>query len=219
MIAGFHRETRAAAEHPESRSSAFGYVVAGVAAAAAAAVRLALDPQVGTSFLTFAAFGVVAGASAFAGFTARRSYVQVLAAARESEQRYAAVFESSPFALALMRLPKGTVVEANAALLRLYGYRRDDVVGRTTVGLGITPSPAYAAMTWELHRGGSVRDFECVRRTAGSVQTLAISMDQVTLSGERYAMLAVRDITDQRQLEEALRKSDQRLARAGLVEN
>jgi PAS domain S-box-containing protein len=169
--------------------------------------------------LTFAAFGIVAGASAFAGITARRSYAQVRAAARNSEQRYAAVFESSPFALALMRMPRGSVVEANGALLRLFGYRRDEVVGRTTVELGITPSPAYAAMTWELHRGGSVREFECVRRIAGGVQTLAISMDHVTLSGERYAMLAVRDITGQRRLEEALRESEQRLARARLFEN
>lgn len=218
MTLGFHREIRVAGERPEKRA-AFGYVVVGVGAAAAVALRIALDLPLEASSLTLAAFGVVAGASAFAGLRARRSYAQVRAAARNSEQRYAAVFESSPFALALMRIPRGSVVEANDALLRLFGYRRDEVVGRTTVELGITPSPAYAAMTWDLHRGGSVRDFECVRRIAGGVQTLAISMDHVTLSGERYAMLAVRDITGQRRLEDALRESEQRLAHAGLVEN
>ena len=95
-------------------------------------------------------------------------------------------------------------------------FDRDEVLGRTIIELGLAPSPAYAAMTWELGQRGLVRDFECERRTScGEVRTLAISMNRVTLEGNRYALMTIRDITEQRRAEDAARdfyrRRDERL--------
>jgi PAS domain S-box-containing protein len=177
--------------------------------AGAAALRMALDLQIGgEALLILAVFACFAAGCARLGFAARRCRARAQDAARRSEQRYAAVFEQSPFAMVLTQMPRETVVEVNDAMLRLLGYRRDEVLGRTTVDLGLTPSPAYAAMTWELDRRGSVHDFECVRRTSSTteVQTFAISMRWVTLPAGRHALTAIRDITEQRRLEDELRK-------------
>jgi len=49
---------------------------------------------------------------------------------KESEVKYRFLFEKSPYAIILVNL-KGRVIDCNSATLRLFGYRKDAMVGKT----------------------------------------------------------------------------------------
>ena len=63
---------------------------------------------------------------------------QAEAALRQSEERKAAIFASALDALITMD-GKGTVVEWNPAAERVFGYRREDAIGREIAGMIIPP--------------------------------------------------------------------------------
>jgi PAS domain-containing protein len=69
---------------------------------------------------------------------------ELVEALRESEQSHSAIFEKSPFAVALSRMPDGVTVNVNDAFLSLFEHSRDEVLGKTSVELGITGSASRA---------------------------------------------------------------------------
>src|SRR2546425_7993429 len=84
-------------------------------------------------------------------------------ALEESEGQYAAIFDNAPFAIALTRLPDGATISVNDAFLALFEYTREEVIGHTSVDLGISDPASRARVAAELAERGSVRDFECSR--------------------------------------------------------
>jgi PAS domain S-box-containing protein len=135
------------------------------------------------------------------------------AALRESEEKYAIIFEKSPFAITLTRMPQGTLVGANDAFLELFGFTQDEVIGRTSMQLGITDTESRAKVAAEFQARGYIRDFEVARRTAtGRHLDLALSLDWVPIGGEKYVLTTIRDITERKRAEEGLRKSEQQFS-------
>ncbi len=60
-----------------------------------------------------------------------------LEVAEESSQKFKAVFDHSPITVALTSLPEGTFSEVNEAFIDMFGYSRDEAIGKTTVELGV----------------------------------------------------------------------------------
>jgi PAS domain S-box-containing protein len=129
----------------------------------------------------------------------------------ESEERFAAVFEKSPFALALTKMPGATLVAVNSAFEVLFGFERDEVLGKTSPDLGISDAGSQAQILEQVARHGFCHDFVCTRRTRGGDEIwLSLSVDRLSLAGEEYLLTTVQDINDRRRAEEALRDSEER---------
>ena len=123
---------------------------------------------------------------------------------RRNEREFAAIFEESPFAIALTRMPDRVTVNVNAAFLKLFEYSRDEVVGQSSVDLGISDPGSQARLLAELESHGSVRDFEAMRTTkSGAKRILSLNVDKVSVGGARYLLTTIRDITE---LKEAMEK-------------
>ena len=56
---------------------------------------------------------------------------------RESEARFSTVFHASPISMSILRLSDGRYQDVNQAFLDLYGRPRDEVIGRTSIELGL----------------------------------------------------------------------------------
>ena len=123
----------------------------------------------------------------------------------EEEPVYTAIFNHSPFALSLTKMPGGRLVNVNTAFLKLFGFTREQVIGKTSSELAITDAESRAAIAAELQKSGAVYDFECTRHSnSGEVLFLALSLDWVDLKGAKYILTTIRDITAQKQAEQAL---------------
>ncbi|MBI4767219.1 MAG: PAS domain S-box protein, partial [Deltaproteobacteria bacterium] len=128
-------------------------------------------------------------------------------ALRESEQRYSAIFDKSPFAAALTRMPGRNLTEINDAFLKLFGYTRDELVGKNSVDIGISEPDSQEQVAAELEGLGSVRDFECTRFTKSGAQlVLSLNLDWVGIGGEKQLLTTIRDITERKKAEEDLQQ-------------
>ena len=137
---------------------------------------------------------------------------QAQAAHRESEERYVALFEQSPIATALTRLANGVIVDANRAFVDLFELDRREIIGKTSVELGISVDLQHALVGGELNSAGAVREIECTRTTkSGAQRIVLLDVIPVTAGGERYLLAKVRDITAQRRAVQFYEQSRERL--------
>jgi len=134
-------------------------------------------------------------------------------AIRESEQKFSIMFHKAGFAAALSRLPDGALVDVNEAWVKMFGYTREETIGRTTLELNINPDAATRArIIAQLQERGSVRDQELTLHTkSGDPRVLLANVDLVDMSGQKYVLNTVQDITERKKAEAEICKLNEEL--------
>ncbi|MDX1632887.1 MAG: PAS domain S-box protein, partial [Thermoanaerobaculia bacterium] len=127
---------------------------------------------------------------------------------RESRDRFETLFRANPAGIVVTRMDDGTIADVNDAYLRIVGYDREEVLGRSTTELGIV-DPEY--------RMSSVRDLVeadvgqtdqyVLRRKDGGEAVVLASAEEITLWGEPHLLVMAQDITEYRSLERQLREA------------
>ncbi len=145
--------------------------------------------------------------------TERKQAEQAL---RESEERFSKAFRASPHPIGITEAGTGLCIEVNDACLELFGFRREEVIGKTTLMLGIWPNIEDRVRVIErLKAGQPVRNMEFALRTkAGTLRYLLASADLAELNGTPCVVTVASDITERKEAEEALRNSEERFAKA-----
>jgi two-component system, cell cycle sensor histidine kinase and response regulator CckA len=130
---------------------------------------------------------------------------------RESQQRFAVLFERAPALTVFARLPEGAIVEVNRAFEQITGYSRDEVRGKTGDVLGIVDQVVRQRMFAEMREHGLVRNFEVeICTKAGDRRVALVNVDLVELGGHAYSLVTALDVTQLRRSEAALRERDAR---------
>jgi PAS domain S-box-containing protein len=134
-------------------------------------------------------------------------------ALRESEEKYAALFENAAVPAALTKMPEGVFDDVNQAFQSVYGYTREEVAGKTSVEIGM----ALPAERIQAYRGleelglGTLQDNERHLRTKeGEARVGLINVNKVVISGQDYAITTIHDVTERKRAEEALQTAYQR---------
>jgi len=135
------------------------------------------------------------------------------------ERRFHAVFQASPVALTLSSIDVGSIVDVNAATCRLFGYVRDEVIGRTIAEFADYHSEAERQGFIEavLHTGRSAVAERTIRHRDGRSFTVLVNYDRIEIDGAARMLIAVQDITERKRMEDVLRGSEERFRL--LVEN
>ena len=132
-----------------------------------------------------------------------------LSAEVEAQQRFERLFRNNPALMALSVLPDHTFTDVNDAFLKVLGYSRSDILGKTAAELGLfTNSKQQAAMVDQLRANGRITDVEIqVRRKDKTVMTGLFSGEIISSQGWQYFLSVMIDITHQKQIEGELRES------------
>jgi len=134
---------------------------------------------------------------------------------RESQERFATIFQSSPMGITLSRLEDGGLVDANPAFLRMVAYSREEAIGRTSREMGVWASPEVRdRMAEVVRRQGRVENVELqFLKKSGELGTMLGSAELVCIAGEGHVLGMALDITERKRAEEKLRQSEARFKR------
>ncbi len=136
------------------------------------------------------------------------------AALRASEARFRAIFEEAGIGIALVDM-EGRLVESNPALQEILGCRAEELHGMSFVEI-IHPDdgPADMKLYEELMAGrrddNKYKVKRCHTRKDGQLRwcNLTVSLVQKAWGKSQYAIVMVEDVTEQKQIQQALIQSE-----------
>jgi PAS domain S-box-containing protein len=125
-------------------------------------------------------------------------------ALRESENKFMAIFQNAPMAIALSKLPNGVLVDINQAFTEMFGYTREEALGRTTFELGIAPDEhGREQILKQINQHGFARQVELAYRDLhGNAIFISGNIDTVAIGDEKYVLSTFDNITERKQAEE-----------------
>ena len=136
----------------------------------------------------------------FNNITERRKTEEAL---RESEERFAKAFNSSPLVLTITSLKTGKLIEVNETFVRATGYTREETIGRSTDELGLWAKSAdREAELKSVQELGEIRDLEYRFRTRDGREIVGLlSAELLEIRGEPCALTVIQDITERKKAE------------------
>jgi PAS domain S-box-containing protein len=147
--------------------------------------------------------------SVMASFVEITDRIQGQRTLREVEQLFSKAFRESPEGISISTLAEGRYIEVNDAFLRLLGFERREVIGKTALELGVWVDPKERIEFVEhLRTGLGIQKREMTfRAKSGRILEVEVSADVVKLDNELCLLGISRDITERDMLEQQLRQA------------
>jgi diguanylate cyclase (GGDEF)-like protein/PAS domain S-box-containing protein len=138
---------------------------------------------------------------------------------RRSEEMLSAAFHTVPDVLLITRFSDGQIVQANESGAARLGFSDEEMLGKTTLGLGIWAEPAdRERFLAELAIRGEVSSFESdFRQKDGTVFPGFISGQMIEADGQRLIMNVIHDGTSRRLAVEQLEELSSHDALTGIL--
>ena len=125
------------------------------------------------------------------------------ASAGETDDRLTTIFDTVPVAMAITTLADGRVIAVNTSFLEMFGYRRDEIIGRRTSELNIWANLGERpAIVQQLAAVGTLRNLEIsFRARTGELRQALVSLQFITWGGEPCMLSVALDTTEQKRIE------------------
>jgi diguanylate cyclase (GGDEF)-like protein/PAS domain S-box-containing protein len=139
---------------------------------------------------------------------------QAEAAVKESEQRFAKAFRSSPAPQVISDIRTGKFIDVNDSWMEMVGYSKDEMIGRTSKQVGIWKDPHVRdKLVYKLQMHGHFKEESIVFRTKhGDVIEALWSAEKITFQGHEMMLSMFYDQTERKQAEETLRQKNKEQA-------
>jgi PAS domain S-box-containing protein len=127
-------------------------------------------------------------------------------ALKDVEEAFSMAFRATATVMVISTLNGGKLVDVNESFERVFGFRRDEVVGREIAQLNLWQSSEDRAVYLRLIQGQEkVRNFEARFRTkSGGNVVVDISGDVIELHGEKCVLSLMSDITERKRAAEEI---------------
>ena len=125
--------------------------------------------------------------------------------------RFSLAVQTSPDTILVTRIGDGLILDVNEGFTRNTGYSRDEVLGESTQSLKMWVNDgARESFVQALREKGEVQNFESTFRESGNrIITGLVSAQIIDIDGEPCVFSIVRDISDLKLAQEALRQSEE----------
>ncbi|MCF8108273.1 MAG: PAS domain S-box protein [Desulfohalobiaceae bacterium] len=124
---------------------------------------------------------------------------------RDSQSKLAKIFLESPSFMILTDFEDGTIVDVNKAYCRFSGYSKKELIGRSTVELGLLTHDERQEELSQLRMRGMIPSRERFRKVkSGEMRCILLSSELLELSGRREIISMGVDITERKKSEQIL---------------
>jgi len=136
-------------------------------------------------------------------------------AQRLSEIKFSSAFQCNPDPVTIALIDEGTIIDVNQSFERVAGYRHEEVTGKTAAELQMWAEPEHRKkLVAQLKQDRIVRDYPWTMRTKyGNLRLCLTNATAFDVGNQHYMMSVIRDVTDQRMLEEQKAEADRALLR------
>lgn len=125
---------------------------------------------------------------------------------RDSEERFSTAFHSNPAGMLFMRLEDLCYVDVNESFVTVFGYSREEVIGRSSLELGLMTEDVRAQLIRRLTDEDNLSQLETTLHARdGSVRNVLLSAHTIMMGGLAYALMVLVDITERKRAEDAQR--------------
>jgi len=127
---------------------------------------------------------------------------------KKSEEKFSKAFRESPLILTLTSARDQRYLEVNETFERTIGYRRDEVIGRTPldIGLWMDDSSQLTELTERILQEGTLRELPIRFRVKdGGIRIGLASAELIEIGGEPCVLGVTADITDRKRAEDHFR--------------
>ena len=129
-------------------------------------------------------------------------------ALKQSEEKFRLSFMTGLDGFYWATLEDGRIVEINPVFEEVFGYSREQVIGRTSLELGLFQDPNdRAKMVTELKEQGFIKNLELIgRKKDGESITVSLSASTTWINNRAYILGIVRDVSERKRVEKALQE-------------
>ncbi len=141
----------------------------------------------------------------------------VLVKRAHDEELFATLFRNNPGPIGMGTAAEGRLIDINQRYAEFFGYSREEMIGRTVTELGLWENPEERNKVLQrLHEHGSVREHEVrFRRRNGEIRHALLSFEPVIdTKGELLLVTMITDVTERKQVQEELQRSQSFLEQA-----
>jgi len=137
---------------------------------------------------------------------------QTEAALRESEEKFAKAFRSSPDGMALFSISTRKHLDVNDKWTEITGYSREEAIGSNPTDLNLwVDLEERDRMLAILDQEGKIMNYEArFLAKSGRKFTGLISSETIEFGGEAFSIYAVKDISDRKIIEENIKQSEKK---------
>jgi PAS domain S-box-containing protein len=147
--------------------------------------------------------------------TALRERERVERDLRSNEEQMARMFDNSPAVISVQRASDWTFLKINKAFERIYGYAREDVLGRNDMNFWVNPETRDALRRKFAANGGRIENFAGrVRRKDGKPIDILLSAEYSGEGDDRMVVTVITDVTRETLAREELNRSQERFNKA-----
>ncbi|MFH0993280.1 MAG: HD domain-containing phosphohydrolase [bacterium] len=128
----------------------------------------------------------------------------------KSERSFRDLIEKAPFPVLIVRTKDGTIRLANRWAVNRYGYMTKKIIGTPIAHMYHKPEDRLNLLA-KLKKNGSVSNYEiCMVDNEGNPFWSVVSAAMVDFEGEPATLLAVNDISKQKEIDDLVRKSEEK---------
>ena len=133
-----------------------------------------------------------------------------------SEERFHKAFHASPVGLSISNIEDGTFLDVNESFLQMFGYQRDELIGKQAAGLNLYDNPAdRAEIVRQLQQAGKVVNMEITARTKNGHEIYVLTAaESIEINNRKNIIWTSIDITARKNAEDRLKESEERFSKA-----
>lgn len=131
---------------------------------------------------------------------------------RENEEKFRTIFETSPYPIAINRMPDQKFIAVSPSFVKASGYSEEEILGKNPVELGLLTIPGAAKLVSRAVLAGKIENVPLALTVKdGRKVHVLFSTIPITIGGKSAALTVTVEVTQLKRVEEELMKKNEDL--------